>query len=131
MSKEVLSFIIVPPFDQRAAVAAARERLENYLSLRFLGYDIKVGPFAPVGSDEGFCVLPIMNFVGDDGESYMCEQPSRWLLHDIACACNVFDLGGRAESYGMNKSPLSAGLSEIIGKSLLGDTRRVRTERDS
>ncbi|MGR9274684.1 hypothetical protein ACU8KI_08740 [Rhizobium leguminosarum] len=95
MSKEVLSFIIVPPFDQRAAVAAAKERLENYLSHRFPGYDFKVGPFAPVGDDEVFSVLPIMNFVGDDGECYMCEQPSRWLLQDIANACQSFVLNGR------------------------------------
>ncbi|KKZ89030.1 hypothetical protein [Rhizobium phaseoli] len=95
MSKEVLSFIIVPPFDRRSAVAAAKDRLENYLSHRFPGYDFKVGPFAPVGDDEAFCVLPIMNFVGDDGKSYMCEPPSRWLLRDIANACRAFDLDGR------------------------------------
>lgn len=95
MSKEVLSFIIVPPFEQRAAVVAAKERLENYLSHRFPGYDFKVGPFAPVGNDEAFTVLPIMNFVGDDGKSYMCEPPSRWLLQDIANACQGFDLNGR------------------------------------
>ncbi len=95
MSKEVLSFIIVPPFEQRAAVAAAKERLEKYLSYRFPGYDFKVGPFAPVGEEGAFSVLPIMNFVGDDGKSYMCEQPSRWLLHDIANACRSFDLNGQ------------------------------------
>lgn len=95
MNREVLSFIIVPPFERRAAVAAAKDRLENYLSHRFPGYDFKVGPFAPVGDDEVFCVLPIMNFVGDDGKSYMCDQPARWLLQDIANACNEFDLKGR------------------------------------
>ncbi|MGZ2501784.1 hypothetical protein EHI47_11535 [Rhizobium leguminosarum] len=95
MSREVLSFIIVPPFEQRAGVGAAKERLENYLSHRFPGYDFKVGPFAPVRDEEAFCVLPIMNFVGDDGKSYMCEPPKRWLLHDIENACQAFDLKGR------------------------------------
>lgn len=46
MSKEVLSFIIVPPFGQRA-------------------------------------------------KSYMCEEPRRWLLQDIADACGQFDLIGK------------------------------------
>lgn len=95
MSKEVLEFIIVPPYEQRAAVAAAKERLENFLSHRFPGYSFRVGPFAPVGDEDRFCVLPIMNFVGDDGKSYMCEEPKRWLLQEIAYTCNEFDLNGK------------------------------------
>ncbi|MBX5021188.1 hypothetical protein [Rhizobium lentis] len=95
MSKEVLSFIIVPPFDQREVVEAAKDRLVNYLSHRFPGYDFKVGPFAPIGDDEAFCVLPIMNFVGDDGKSYICDPTQRWLLQEIAHTCNEFDFKGR------------------------------------
>ncbi len=94
IEREVLEFIIVPPFDQRAAVTAAKDRLENYLSQRFPGYAFKVGPFAPVGDDEEFCILPLMNFIGDDGNSYMCIPPKRWLLQDIANACREFDLKG-------------------------------------
>jgi hypothetical protein len=94
IERQVLEFIIVPPFEQRAAVAAAKERLEHYLICRFPGYRFKVGPFAPVGDDEEFCVLPLMNFVGDDGKSYMCVPPKRWLLLDIAVACKEFDLKG-------------------------------------
>lgn len=95
MSREVLEFIIVPPYEQRAAVAAAKERLENFLSHSFPGYSFKVGPFAPVGDEDRFCVLPLMNFVGDDGKSYMCEEPKRWLLQEIANACGRFDLEGK------------------------------------
>jgi hypothetical protein len=95
MSKEVLEFIIVPPFQQRAAVVAAKERLENWLGHRFPGYSFKVGPAVPVGEEDRFTVLPVMNFLGDDGQSYMCEQPSRWLLQEIANACGEFDLKGK------------------------------------
>lgn len=92
--REVLQFIIVPPYEQRAAVAAAKERMEAYLGSRFPGYDFKVGPFAPVGDEDEFCVLPLMNFVGDDGQSYMCVPPKRWFVQEIAEACRQFDLRG-------------------------------------
>ncbi|ACI55733.1 hypothetical protein Rleg2_2459 [Rhizobium leguminosarum bv. trifolii WSM2304] len=96
--REVLEFIIVPPFKERAAVGAAKERLEHYLGNRFPGYSFKVGPFAPVGDEEEFCVLPLMNFVGDDGNNYMCTPPRRWLLQEIAHACRGFDLKGLRHS---------------------------------
>lgn len=92
--REVLEFIIVPPFEQRAAVAAAKERFESYLGNRFPGYRFKVGPFAPVGDEEEFSVLPVMNFPGDDGKSNMCTPPKRWILQEIADACRDFDLKG-------------------------------------
>ncbi|MBX4870614.1 hypothetical protein HJA85_27215 [Rhizobium bangladeshense] len=88
--RDVVEFIIVPPFAQRAAVAAAKDRLAAYLENRFRGYTFRVGPFAPVGDEEEFCVVPLMNFVGDDGKSYMCTRPNRWLLMDIAEACRSF-----------------------------------------
>lgn len=95
MSKEVLEFIIVPPFSQREAVAAAKERMVAYLGYQFPGYSFKIGPFVPVGDEDRFCVLPVMNFVGDDGQSYMCNEPKRWFLQEIADACAAFDLKGR------------------------------------
>ncbi len=94
IEREVLEFIIVPPFEQRAAVSTAKERFENYLAGRFPGYKFRVGPFAPVGDEDDFCVLPIMNFLGDDGRSYMCKQPRRWLLHEIGAACRQFGFQG-------------------------------------
>lgn len=94
IEREVLEFIIVPPFEKRVAVAAAKERFEDYLGRRFPGYTFKVGPFAPVGDAEEFCVLPLMNFLGDDGKSYMCDEPKRWFVREIADACLEFDLVG-------------------------------------
>jgi len=93
--REVLEFIIVPPFEQRAAVAAAKERFENYLGKRFPGYGFRVGPFAPVGNEDDFRVLPLMNFVGDDGKIYMCSPAKRWFIREIAAACAAFDLKGK------------------------------------
>lgn len=92
--REVLEFIIVPPYEKRAAVAAAKDRLANYLERRFPGYRFKIGGFAPVGDEDAFCVLPVMNFLGDDGKSYMCEEPMRWFVREIANACQAFDLEG-------------------------------------
>jgi len=95
MSKEVLEFIIVPPFSKRSEVDAAKERLIAHLGYQFPGYTFKVGPFVPVGDEDRFTVLPVMNFVGDDGKSYMCEQPKRWFLQDIADCCAAFELKGK------------------------------------
>lgn len=90
IEREVLEFIIVPPFQQREAVAAAKDRLADYLERKFPGYRFKVGPFAPVGDDETFCVLPVMNFVDDEGNMRMCDHPKEWLLASIAHACRGF-----------------------------------------
>ncbi|CAD7023280.1 hypothetical protein REJC140_00153 [Pseudorhizobium endolithicum] len=94
IEREVLEFIIVPPFEQREAVATAKDRLADYLERRFPGYRFKIGPFAPVGDEETFCILPVMNFLGDDGKSYMCDEPKRWFVQEIADACQAFDLHG-------------------------------------
>lgn len=91
MSNEVLEFIIVPPYAQRAAIMASKERFELYLGNRFPGYTFKLAPFAPVGDDQGFCVLPVMNFIGDDGKGYICEPPKRWILQEVTQACRRFD----------------------------------------
>lgn len=87
MDREVLEFIIVPPYRERAAVTAAKERFEDCLSRRFPGYHIKIGPFAPIRDDQTFFVLPLMNFIDDDGKKQTCDQPRRWLMRDIARAC--------------------------------------------
>jgi hypothetical protein len=91
MTKEVLHFIVVPPFSKRSAVAAVKDRVENYLSRQFPGYEFTVGPFAPVGNDDAFCILPVMNFAGPDGKSYMCDPPRRWFIQEIAEACASFN----------------------------------------
>lgn len=95
MSKEVLEFIVVPPFSKRAEVDATKERLIAYLGYQFPGYTFKIGPFVPVGDEDRFTVLPVMNFVGDDGKSRMCDEPKRWFLQEIANACASFELNGK------------------------------------
>jgi hypothetical protein len=92
--RDVIQYIIVPPFEQRDKVIMAKDRLEHYLGNRFPGSSFTVARFAPIGDDEEFCVLPIMNFVGDDGNSYMCKEPKRWFMQDIAQACREFDFSG-------------------------------------
>lgn len=92
--RDVIEYVVVPPFAQRDRVAASKQRFEHYLGNRFPGNSFKVAPFAPIGDDDEFCVLPIMNFVGDDGKSYMCKEPRRWFMREIAQACREFDFVG-------------------------------------
>lgn len=94
MDREVLEFVIVPPYEQRAAVAAAKERFEDYLARRFPGFTFEVGPLALIGDDEKFRVLPTMKFVDDDGRSYICDSPSRWIIREICQVCAEFELSG-------------------------------------
>ncbi len=93
--RDVIEFIVVPPYEQRKAVAAAKERFEHYLGNRFPDFTFKVAAFAPVGDEEEFCIVPIMNFLDDEGKSRMCVEPKRWVLQEIARACKAFDLSGR------------------------------------
>lgn len=95
IEREVLEFIIVPPYERRDEIRAAKERMEAYLSNRFPGYSFRVPQFAPVGGDGDFSVIPIMNFPGDDGQSYMCNPPKPWFISEIAAACREFDARGR------------------------------------
>lgn len=95
IEREVLEFIIVPPYARRSEIFASKERMEAYLGNRFPGYGFKVARLGPVGDDEDFCILPIMNFLGDDGHSYMCSPPKPWFVCEIAAACREFDAQGR------------------------------------
>jgi len=95
IEKEVLEFIIVPPYARRSEIFAAKERMEAYMGNRFPGYSFKVARLGPVGDDDDFCVLPVMNFLGDDGRSYMCNPPKPWFIADLTSACRAFD--GRGE----------------------------------
>ncbi|GAA4180442.1 hypothetical protein [Shinella granuli] len=95
IEQEVLEFIIVPPYARRSEIFAAKERMEAYLGNRFPGYSFRLARLGPVGDDDDFCVLPIMNFLGDDGRSYMCAPPKLWFMAEIAAACREFDAAGR------------------------------------
>jgi hypothetical protein len=68
--------------------------MEVYLANRFPGYSFKIARLGPVGDDYDFCVIPIMNFLGDDGRSYMCNPPKTWFIAGVAAACRAFDQNG-------------------------------------
>ena len=95
IEQDVLEFIIVPPYARRAEIFAARERMEAYLGNRFPGYSFKIARLGPVGDDEDFCILPVMNFIDGEGLSRMCNQPKPWLMAEIGAMCRDFDAGGR------------------------------------
>lgn len=92
--REVLEFVIVPPYHKRDKVAATEKRFSDFLSRRFRGYGFRIAGIAPVGdgADDDFHVLPVMNFIDDQGLSRMCEPPQQWVLNEIALACREFDL---------------------------------------
>ncbi|WP_312419772.1 hypothetical protein [Shinella sp.] len=93
IEKEVLEFIIVPPYARRSEIFAAKERMEAYLGNRFPGYSFKIARLGPVGDDEDFCILPVMNFIDGEGVSRMCNQPKSWLIAEIGAMCRAFDAG--------------------------------------
>lgn len=95
IEQDVLEFIIVPPYARRSEIFAAKERLEAYLGNRFPGYSFKVARLGPVGDDDDFCVIPIMNFIDSEGSSRMCTPPKSWFLSEISAACRGFDASGR------------------------------------
>lgn len=113
IEREVTEFAVIPPYAERHLVEAAKERMKHYLERRFPGYTFRIAPFAPVGDEGDFCVVPIMGFVGDDGESRLCDEPECCLVSDIHQACRDFDLRGRRIAPGANKSWL---LSPCGGK---------------
>lgn len=90
IEQDVLEFIIAPPYERRAAIFASKERMEAYLENRFPGYSFKIARLGPVGDDEDFCILPVMNFLGDDGKSYVCNEPKSWFIGDVAASCRSF-----------------------------------------
>lgn len=94
---EVLEFVIVPPYHKRDKVAAAERIFADFLGRRFRGYRFQIAGCAPVGDpdDEDYYVLPVMNFIDDNGRSRMCDQPQPWLISEIASACREFDFSRR------------------------------------
>jgi hypothetical protein len=88
--QEVSQFIIVPPFNQRDRIFDGREILTDYLARQFPRYSFEIAPIAPVQDDEDFSVIPIMNFVTPDGDSFMCKPVERWVFAEIADACRRF-----------------------------------------
>jgi len=95
IEKEVLEFIVVPPYARRSEIFAAKERMEAYLGNRFPGYSFKVARLGPVGDDDDFCILPVMNFIDGEGLSRMCTPPKSWFVAEVSKACQEFDAAGR------------------------------------
>ncbi|MCO4316313.1 hypothetical protein M8997_003885 [Phyllobacterium sp. 21LDTY02-6] len=90
--RQVGDFVIVAPFEKRAAASAQKDMFTAYLKRCFPKLNFAIAPFAPVDSAGGFSVIPIMGAVGGDGECSLCEPPSRWLIAEIIKACERFDL---------------------------------------
>lgn len=95
IEKEVLEFIIVSPYERRSETFAAKERMEAYLGNRFPGYSFKIARLGPVGDDDDFCILPVMNFIDGEGVSRMCTPPKSWFMAEVSKACQEFDAAGR------------------------------------
>lgn len=95
IEQEVVEFIVVPPYARRSEIFAAKERMEAYLANRFPGYSFKIARLGPVGEDDDFCILPVMNFIDGEGMSGMCAPPKSWFMAELSAACREFDAAGR------------------------------------
>jgi len=89
--REVLEFVIVPPYNDRRAIFEARERLSCFLQQKFPGYTFTIVAVAPVDDEDEFNVVPVMSFVDDTGRMRMCIYPKIMFMADIAAACRTFD----------------------------------------
>lgn len=87
---EVLEFVVVPPYHLRHSVAASEASFTDFLKRRFGGYSFRVAGVAPVGDDDVFHVIPVMNFRDDEGNMRMCEPVQPWILSEIEAACGEF-----------------------------------------
>ncbi len=88
--REVTEFVIVPPHEAQRDITAQKDRFRAYLERHFPGYAFSIAPMAPVDSARSFAILPVMNFIDDENRMRMCEQPSQWLVSEIANACGRF-----------------------------------------
>lgn len=95
--REVLEFVIVPPYPKRHAIAASEAHFSDFLKRRFRGYSFRVAGVAPVGSDDddSFHVIPVMSFTDDAGVMRMCEPPQSWIIAEISEACRQFSANKR------------------------------------
>ncbi len=90
IEREVLEFIIVPPFNERASIYNDREKLSGFLRTKFPGYAFTVVAVAPVDDEDEFNVIPVMSFLDDEGRMRMCVYPSLLLMGAIARECETF-----------------------------------------
>lgn len=91
MKRQVTTFVIIPPREMAIQVGAAKERIEARLSQEFVGYNFKMTEYMPLGDEDDFNVLPVMNVVNGDGKNAMCEKPEPEFIESIICACWAFE----------------------------------------
>lgn len=87
---EVLEFVVVPPYHKRHEIAASEASFTDFLRRRFRGYTFKIAGIAPVGDEDAYHAIPIMNFTDDEGNMRMCEPVQPWVLREIEDACTEF-----------------------------------------
>jgi len=87
---QVSQFIIVPPAGRSRELVRCKELFASYLMRRFPRYSFDVAAVAVLEDDDHFVVIPIMNYVTPDGDSYMCQEPSRSVMAEISEACAGF-----------------------------------------
>lgn len=87
---EVSQFIIVPPAGRHADLLRRKELFKTFLMRRFPRYAFDIAVIAVLEEDDHFVVVPIMNYVTPDGDSYMCNKPPRSIIAAIAQACVEF-----------------------------------------
>lgn len=86
----VSQFVIVPPAGRSRELLRCQELFKTYLMRRFPRYSFDVAMVAVLEDDDHFVVIPIMNYVTPDGDSYMCQPPSRSTIAEISEACASF-----------------------------------------
>lgn len=92
---EVAQLIVVPPRQRSAELAANKEVFAAYMARRFPAFTFDLAKVSPIQDDEHFLIIPIMNYVTPDGDSYMCRSVPQWLLNEIAAACGDFQPGSK------------------------------------
>lgn len=88
--REVSQFLVVPPMQLMPDLIRQRERFEDFLEGRFPGWSFDLCGLSPVSEDDEFYIIPIMNFITPDGDSYMCREIQPWVRSDILKVCREY-----------------------------------------
>jgi len=86
----VSQFIIVPPAGRSRDLVRCKELFKAHLMRQFPRYSFDVASVAVLEDDHHFVIIPIMNYVTPDGDSYLCQEPSRSVIAEISEACAGF-----------------------------------------
>jgi hypothetical protein len=88
--QEVSQLIVVAPCNRRAELLQCRHLFTDYMAKRFPAFTFDLAGVSPIEDEDHFLIIPIMNYVTPDGDSYMCKPAPQWLLNEIAAACTDF-----------------------------------------